>query len=263
MNKIALITGSSDGIGYAVAKRLNKEGYTVYGLSKSVCGALFIKERKVDVTDALKLKFAVESILCEAGHIDVAVLCAGISIISPAELTLEGDIRHVFDVNVMGTVNAIQAVLPGMKKMGAGSIIIVSSIVGGIPLPYISYYSASKAALNALAFSIGMEAKNFGVSVYSVLPGGTRTAFTMKRKRYSNYVGDKRADGIAKCMEKLSHIEQTGMRPEYVAEAIARLIKKRCHAPIKVIGRRYKMYALILRAIPLSLLQYIVRKTFI
>lgn len=262
MKKIALVTGSSDGIGYAVAKRLNKEGYTVYGLSKSVCGALFIKERKMDVTDALKLKFAVESILCEAGHIDVAVLCAGVSLISPAELTLLSDIHHVFDVNIMGTVNAIEAVLPSMKKMGAGNIIIVSSIVGDIPLPYLSYYSASKAALNALAFSIGMEARSFGVSICSVLPGGTRTAFTMKRKRYSNYVGDKRADGIAKCMEKLSRIEQTGMRPEYVADAIARLIKKRFHAPVEVIGMRYKVYSLIVRIIPRSLLQRIVRKMF-
>jgi NAD(P)-dependent dehydrogenase (short-subunit alcohol dehydrogenase family) len=167
-----LITGCSSGFGLETAKLFLDRGWKVIAtMRKPDEGVLPHSEHlrilPLDVTNEASIAAAVDA----AGEIDALVNNAGIGWLNALEGTPMATVRDIFETNTFGTMAMIQAVLPGMRARGAGTIINVTSSVTLMPLPLLSVYTASKAAINALTGSMAHELKEFGIRAHVVLPG--------------------------------------------------------------------------------------------
>lgn len=182
---IALVTGASTGLGYEIALELARSGYHVIaGMRDPAASKLDLiaqherlpaRAQRLDVTDDSSVRGAVEATLSEYGRIDMLVNNAGISGGSAIETTPLGFTQRVFETNVYGSLRMIQAVLPGMRERGSGTIVQVSSVAGKIPRPFGGPYSASKHAIEAYAEALHFEVLPFGVRVLIVEPSLYRT----------------------------------------------------------------------------------------
>jgi NAD(P)-dependent dehydrogenase (short-subunit alcohol dehydrogenase family) len=178
--QVALVTGASSGIGEAAARELVGAGFTVYGTSRKAVageqreGVTFLP---LDVTDDASVAAAVAEVLARSGHIDLLVNNAGFGVTGAAEESSVEQARALFETNVFGLMRATRAVLPVMRAQGSGRIINVSSIVGLIPVPFMSLYASSKHALEGYSESLDHEVREHGVRVLLVEPGFTKTAF--------------------------------------------------------------------------------------
>lgn len=171
-----LITGCSSGFGLAIAQTFLTEGWDVVATMRTPRNDLLpandrLEILALDVTSAESIGKAVEV----AGPIDALVNNAGVGMLNVLEGTDMAKIRELFETNVFGAMAMTKAVLPQMRVRGAGVIVNVSSSVTIKPLPALSVYSASKAALNAFTESLALEAALFGVRAKLVLPGSAPT----------------------------------------------------------------------------------------
>src|SRR5947209_7799476 len=154
MDHIALVTGASSGIGRACARYLAEHGFRVYGTSrKPASEAGRATMLQMDVTDDASVQRAVDTIVERERRIDIVVNNAGIAIAGPMELTAIEEAKRQFEVNVFGALRVIGAVLPILRKQGAGYIVNIGSIGGLIAIPYQPLYSASKFALEGMSES--------------------------------------------------------------------------------------------------------------
>ncbi len=184
--KIAVVTGTSTGIGFATSLHLARHGYRVFAGMRNLAKAeplrtavqsdgLPVEVVELDVTSP-------ESVASSFAHItrvapvDVLVNNAGIGGATPLELTPEDEHRRMFDTNYFGAIACIQAVLPGMRERRSGTIVNVTSIAGLVATPNQIAYSASKWALECAGEALAHEVRRFGVRVVNVEPGVVMTA---------------------------------------------------------------------------------------
>jgi len=178
--KTALVTGASSGIGEATAERLAMAGYKVYGTSRRPAKA---KQRSfellpLDVTSDESVAAIVKELLRLEGRIDLLVNNAGFGV-APAgaeESSIE-QARLIFDTNFLGIVRMTRAVVPHMRRQGAGRIINIGSVLGFLPAPYMALYSATKHAVEGYSESLDHELRTRGVRVTVVEPAYTKTQF--------------------------------------------------------------------------------------
>ncbi len=167
-----LITGCSTGFGLETAKLFLKNGWNVVATMRQPQADILppsdnLTVLPLDVTDPGSIAHA----LAQAGKIDVLVNNAGFGAAVPVELIEPDTARQLFETNTLGTLATIQAILPQFRERRSGTIINVTSTVTLKPLPLVSVYRASKAAVNALTESLAVEMAPFGVRVHIVLPG--------------------------------------------------------------------------------------------
>lgn len=167
-----LITGCSSGFGLETAKLFLDRGWNVIATMRKPDDSLLPQSERLrilplDVTDEASIAAAVDA----AGDIDALVNNAGIGWLNALEGTPMATMRDIFETNTFGTMAMMQAVLPRMRARRAGAIVNVTSSVTLMPLPLLSVYSASKAAINALTGSVAHELKDFGIRAHVVLPG--------------------------------------------------------------------------------------------
>ena len=159
--KVVLLTGGSSGIGQCTAQSLVKAGCRVYELSRRDSSQPGITHLACDVTREDQVQAAVKTVLDREGRIDVVVNNAGFGISGAVEFTKTEDAQRLLDVNFFGMVRVNRAVLPHMRKAGGGRIVNLSSVAAVAPIPFQTYYSASKAAVNAytMALTAALEAE--------------------------------------------------------------------------------------------------------
>lgn len=170
--KTALITGCSTGFGRDTALYFLARGWNVVATMRDpAASSLLASDRMrvlpLDVTDANSIATAV----AEAGPIDALVNNAGMGWLNAIEGTPMARVRDIFETNLFGTVAMMQAVLPGMRERRSGVIVNVSSSSTYKPLPLLSVYRASKAAMTALTESAALELAPFGIKARVVVPG--------------------------------------------------------------------------------------------
>ena len=170
--KTILITGCSSGFGLDTARYFLERDWKVIATMRTPREDVLPRSDRLrvlalDVTDPESIRRA----LAEAGQIDVLVNNAGFGVLNALEGTSMDIARDLFETNTLGTIAFTQAVLPQMRERKAGVIINVSSTVTLRPLPLLSVYTASKAAVNAFTESLATEVEQFGVRVRLVLPG--------------------------------------------------------------------------------------------
>ncbi len=167
-----LITGCSSGFGLETAKLFLDKGWNVVATMRNprtdilpASDALAILA--LDVTDPASIENAVQ----QAGDVDVLVNNAGFGAAAPIEVIEPDTARLLFETNTLGTLAMLQAYLPAFRERRRGTIINITSTATLKPLPMVSVYRASKAAVNAITESLAVEMKPFGVRVHIVLPG--------------------------------------------------------------------------------------------
>lgn len=226
--KTVFITGCSTGFGRDTALYFLEQGWNVVATMRnpsasSLPASDHIQVLPLDVTDTSSIAAAVG----QAGPIDVLVNNAGIGWLNAIEGTPIEKVRDIFEANLFGAIAMMQAVLPGMRAQRSGVIVNISSSSTYKPLPLLSVYRASKAALNALTESAALELDEFGIRAHIVLPGmAPSTAFAATAQGQIVDAGgfpDPYADFAQRTMAML---EQAGSGPvttgQDVAEAVFR-----------------------------------------
>lgn len=247
MNKVAVITGASAGIGLETAKYFLSKGYTVYNLSRTAIDA--VKSIPTDVSKREDVFSSIDEIVKQEGKIDVLINSAGFGISGAVEDATEDDVKRIFDVNFFGTLFSIQAVIPHMRANGGGTIINLSSAGAPLSLPFQSFYSASKSAVSSMSEALRIELKPFKINVTSILPGDVKTEFTARRKK-NQLNNPAYGDRIASSVGKMERDEQNGMPPIVIAKLAYRLAERK-NPPVYVVGgASYKFLVAIAKILP-------------
>jgi len=177
---IALVTGASSGIGEATAKQLAKAGYKVYGTSRRTApaGQREFQMLTLDVTSDASVEAAVSELIRREGRIDLLVNNAGFGVApAAAEESSLDQARAIFDTNFFGIIRMTRAVVPPMRRQGAGRIINIGSVLGFLPMPYGALYAATKHAVEGYSESLDHELRTRGIRVSVIEPAYTKTKF--------------------------------------------------------------------------------------
>lgn len=249
MKITAIVTGGNSGIGAETAKALFESGCTVYEFSRRNIQNENIIHISCDVTDESAVEKAVSEVISKEGRVDILVNCAGFGISGAVEFTALASAKKQFDVNFFGTVNATKAVLPFMRKEGRGRIVNISSVAAVAHIPFQTYYSASKAAIESYTCALANEVKPYGISVTAIQPGDICTPFTETRDKSLD--GDDVYGGrIAKSVAGMEKDEKKGMSPVFAGKYIARIALQKKVKPIYAIGLSYKFLSTLCKVFP-------------
>ena len=231
--KVAVITGSSSGIGLDSALVLARNGYITYATMRSPEKDTSIKEAvqneslpikvvQLDVTDDTSVKNAIDHIISEAGGIDVLVNNAGYSLGGALEDLSMEEIKSQYETNLFGLIRVTQAVLPTMRKQRSGRILNISSGAGIFGFPVHSAYVSTKFAVEGLSESIAYELEPFGIKVILIEPGFVRTNFI--RAMVVAQKAQDPASPYSKLMQKLmanaSELAKNASDADFVANII-------------------------------------------
>jgi NAD(P)-dependent dehydrogenase (short-subunit alcohol dehydrogenase family) len=190
---VAVVTGSSSGIGFETSLMLARNGYFTYATMRNLDKSDAIidlkqKEKlplevlKLDVTNDKSVKEAIEKIINEQERIDVLVNNAGYALVGPLEELSIQEFKEQFETNLFGVIRVIQEILPIMRKQRHGTIVNISSLAGRIGFPLTSAYVSSKFALEGLSESMAYEVEQFGIKVILIEPGVIKTNFDKNLK---------------------------------------------------------------------------------
>jgi NADP-dependent 3-hydroxy acid dehydrogenase YdfG len=187
---VAWVTGAGSGIGRALAKRLAQDGWTVAAsartakdldsLAAEVPGR--ITSYLLDVTDPKAADEVGHAIAASLGPIDLAVLNAGSYFPTTAKKFSVENFRKTVDVNLMGVVNCMGAIVPGMVQRRSGHVAIMGSLTAFVGLPTAASYGATKAALNSMAEAFKPDFDQYGVTITVINPGFVKTPATDKNR---------------------------------------------------------------------------------
>jgi len=188
-SKVWYVTGASQGLGLNLVKKLLTSGYRVAATSRN---AQTLKDAvgvidtdrflplAVDLGNLDCIEESIRQTITAFGQIDVLVNNAGYGMAGTIEEIVERDIRNIFDVNVLATINVARSILPVMRKQKSGFVINMGSVAGFVGAPGWSVYSATKAAVAAFSEVLALDVKEFGIRVTVVEPSGFRTGFLTK-----------------------------------------------------------------------------------
>jgi NAD(P)-dependent dehydrogenase (short-subunit alcohol dehydrogenase family) len=190
---VAVVTGSSSGIGFETSLMLARNGYFTYATMRNLDKSdaiIDLKQKqklplevlKLDVTNDKSVKEAIEKIVNEQETIDVLVNNAGYALVGALEELSIEEIKEQFETNVFGVIRVVQEILPIMRKQRHGTIVNISSLSGRIGFPLTSAYVSSKFALEGLSESMAYEVEQFGIKVILIEPGVIKTNFDKNLK---------------------------------------------------------------------------------
>jgi NAD(P)-dependent dehydrogenase (short-subunit alcohol dehydrogenase family) len=245
--RTALVTGASSGIGAACAARLVGAGWRVFaGVRRAGDAPAGTEEILLDVTDEDHVRAAAERI----EELHGLVNNAGIAIAIPLEFIPLEELRRQFEVNVVGQVAVTQAFLPAVRR-ARGRIVFMGSIAGRSALPVLGPYAASKHALEAIADSLRMELRPFGIAVSLVEPGSiltpiwTRSAARADEllERMDGSVNELYGDRIAAFRKIAMKRGAAGASPDVVAEVVERALTADRPRTRYLVGRDAKLRA--------------------
>ena len=261
MEKIAIVTGGSGGIGRCTAAALRDAGCKVYELSRHDKPAPGIEHLTADMTDEAQVRAAVEQVLAREGRIDILVNNAGFGISGAAELTDSKAAHAQLELNLFGMDNATKAVLPAMRRQGSGRIVCMSSIAGILPIPFQLWYSVSKAAINAYVLALQNEVRPFGITVCAIMPGDIASGFTAAREK-SDLGDDVYAGRIQRSVSVMERDEQGGMSPAYAGAYVAKMALKEHSKPLVALGNSYKAVAVLAKLLPRRLSNWLIGRIY-
>ena len=232
MEKVALVTGCSSGIGYTTALDLARKGYFTYASVRNLDSGqilqteaqkenLNLKIIEIDITKEETIKKAINEIELEKGRIDVLVNNAGYGMMGSIEDLSIDEIKEALETDFFGHVRMIKSVIPMMRKNGGGRIINISSISGKMGFGFSSPYTCSKFALEGLSECIRMELMPFGIITTIIEPGVVKTKFHEKMKFASNSKNSQHYGKIMESMSKQSKkLFEMGIDPKEVSQKI-------------------------------------------
>lgn len=252
MEKIAIVTGSSSGIGFETALALAREGYYTYATMRDIKKGNQIKEIakkenlklevvEMDVDKDETVQATINKIMKEKNRIDVLVNNAGYGLFGCLEDLSMSDLKAQFETNFFGVVRTSQAVIPIMRKQKSGTIVNVSSVAGRIGFPVSPAYISSKFALEGLSESMRYELSPFGINTIIIEPGVIKTNFMSSMKK-SMKPDSVYRDITNKVIMGISMMAEMGTPPQEVAKTIIKAIKSENPLPRYVVGNDAVMF---------------------
>ena len=254
MEKIAVITGSSSGIGLETVLALAREGYYTYATMRDITKSDKIKEieqkenlkidvLELDVDNENSAKTAIRQILDQKQRIDVLVNNAGWGLWGCVEDVSVDEFKAQFETNFFSIIRLIQEVTPTMRKQGSGTIVNVSSVAGRIGFPASPAYISSKFALEGLSESLRLEMAPFGVNVVIIEPGVIKTNFLNPMKMSKRSESDTvYRDITVKVTSGVKMMAEMGTHPKEVADTIVKAIKNENPLPRYIVGNDASMF---------------------
>ena len=254
MEKVAVITGTSSGIGFETALALAREGYHTYATMRDVTKSDKIKEiekkeslkidvLELDVDNEDSAKTAIQQILDQKQRIDVLVNNAGWGLWGCVEDVSVDEFRAQFETNFFSIIRLIQEVTPTMRKQGSGTIVNVSSVAGRIGFPASPAYISSKFALEGLSESLRLEMAPFGVNVVIIEPGVIKTNFLNPMKLAKRSESDTAYRDITiKVTSGVKMMAEMGTHPKEVADTIVKAVKDEKPLPRYIVGNDASMF---------------------
>ena len=236
MEKVAVVTGASSGIGFETALALAREGYHTYATMRDTTKSDKIKELgqkdglkisvlELDVDNDDSVKVTIKKILDEKQRIDVLVNNAGWGLWGCVEDVSVDEFKTQFETNFFSVIRLIQEVGPTMRKQGSGKIINISSVAGRIGFPASPAYISSKFALEGLSESLRLEMAPFGVDVIIIEPGVIKTNFLNPVKLAKKSESDTAyRDITTKVVSGVKMMAELGTPPKEVADTIVKSI---------------------------------------
>ncbi|MBQ3048004.1 MAG: SDR family oxidoreductase [Clostridia bacterium] len=259
--QVVVISGASSGIGLKTATLFLENGYIVYNLSRRVAENKKIKSITCDITNEQQVQDAVDKIYQEQKRIDILINNAGFGISGSSENQDIKEIKSLFDVNFTGAVCLTNKILPIMRNQKHGKIINTGSVAGVFPIPFQSFYSATKSAIDIWSKALSIEVKPFGVQVCTVLVGDTKTDFTGKRQK-NNEIGTAYEKVVEKSISKMEKDEQNGKDPITVAKTMLKLANKYKIPPTKTVGFVYQLLLFLNKILPTKFMLWVVSKLY-
>jgi NAD(P)-dependent dehydrogenase (short-subunit alcohol dehydrogenase family) len=229
--KVAVVTGSSSGIGFETSLVLARNNYHTYATMRNpekgtkmraVQSAenLSIKIIQLDVTSDKSVSHAIQSILSETGKIDVLVNNAGYGLVGAFEELGMDEIKQQYETNFFGVIRVTQAVIPVMKNQKSGIIVNISSGAGRFGYPGGSAYVSTKFALEGLTESFAYELDPFGIKVALVEPGFVRTNFSSVIAKRSQEPDSEYSKMMEKMAGRIEEMKRNSSSPEFVANVV-------------------------------------------
>ena len=191
MNPVVLVTGCSTGIGREICEILSRKHYIVVASAREKSkleGLSVTLKLKIDVTNQESIEKAVQQVIDIYGKIDILVNNAGYSIRGAIEEMDMNQVKKIFEVNVFGVMNMIQAVVPYMREAQSGKIINIGSISGKLSQSLNGSYCASKHAVEAISDALRLELYRFNIQSTVIEPGAMQTQFFKTLEKHSNQV---------------------------------------------------------------------------
>ena len=254
MEKVAIVTGTSSGIGFETSLALAREGYFTYATMRDTAKSNKIKEiaqkenlkinvLELDVDDEKSVKSAIAQILDQKQRIDVLVNNAGWCLWGCVEDVSVDEFKEQFETNFFSIIRLIQEVAPTMRKQSSGTIVNVSSVVGRIGFPASPAYISSKFALEGLSESMRFEFAPFGVDVIIIEPGVIKTNFMINMKMAKKSELDTvYKDITTKVVSGVKMMAEMGTPPKEVANTIVKAIKDKKPLPRYIVGNDASMF---------------------
>lgn len=235
MGQIVVITGCADGMGRHVAKMLAAAGHSVAGFDVDFQGITSLGEElkeiggdhlleTIDITDRPAIKNFCDRVLARYGQVDTVLSNVGIGFFGPfEEVNLEKALQCL-EINVIGSAAIFQAFIPSMRQRRSGKLIAMSSLVGRIPFPFESIYSASKFAVTGMVLSLKYEVAPFGIQVALIEPAQVSTTFAAKIHVLPPEDSVYR-DRARRFIERDNELIKTAPTPPYAAKKIMEVIE--------------------------------------
>lgn len=253
MEKVAIVTGSSSGIGYETSLALAREGFYTFATvrnSKKAEKILQIAKKEnlnieiieLDVDDEKSISASIEKIISKKQRIDVLVNNAGWLLFGSVEDVSMKDFRAQFETNFFGIISIIQKVAPVMRKQGSGIIVNISSVAGRIGFPGSPAYISSKFALEGLSESLRYELGQFGVKTIIIEPGVIKTNFFSSMKIAEPKPDSPYKEITEKVIMGIKMMAELGTPPSEVATTILHAIKEENPRPRYIVGNDAQMF---------------------
>ena len=236
MKQVVVISGLAQGIGREVAKLLAAGGHSVAGFDMDADGIASLTDElsamsgdhyliAMDITDRKGILEFRDNVLERYGRVDTVLSNVGIGFFGPfEEVDLEKALKCL-EINVIGAAALLQAFVPSMRERKAGKILCMSSLVGQVPFPFESIYSASKFGLEGLVQSLKFEVEPFGIRVGIIQPAQVSTDFAAKI-HYLPPEGSSYRERVKRFIDKDNELIKTAPTPIQAAEKIVTLIQK-------------------------------------
>lgn len=235
MQKVALVTGSSSGIGFESCIALAKDGYHTFASMRDIkkageIEAIAKKENlpidviQLDVDNEESIVSAIKQVVSDGGRLDVLVNNAGYGQFGCTEDVSVDDFRKQFETNFFSIIRIIQEVSPIMRNQNSGIIVNISSVIGRMGLPGFPAYISTKYALEGLSECLRYELGQFGIKVTLIEPGAIKTNFFDSMKIQESKADPKYKKLTDHILSGLKMMSELGTAPSQVAEVIIKAI---------------------------------------
>ena len=254
MDKVALVTGSSSGIGFETSLALARNGYHTFATMRNLGKDEKIKQiiekedlsveiLELDVDSEESVNRAIKTVSEKKGRIDVLVNNAGYGMWGTVEDVSIDEFKKQFETNFFSIIRLIQKVAPIMRKQSSGNIVNISSVAGRIGFPVSPAYISSKFALEGLSESLRFELMPFGINVIIIEPGVIKTNFFDSMKLSEKSQQDSTYKEITdKVISGVKMMAEMGTHPKEVADVVIKTLGEEKPLPRYVIGNDAMMF---------------------